>query len=137
MKEGWEIKYLNECAEEMKKHFSTTLQNDTKVIEHYFDEHTFVFSQLEITEDPKVFLAKHSTEIISYWSKFDRAHCLINIADMSSKNSLLFSDDNEWLTTTISPLFPSIFDRGDKWILTPIHQRKQIYKLIQDMYNIL
>lgn len=137
MKKGWETEYFSQCANEMKEHFGATLQNDTKIIERYFDEHPFVFSQLEITEDPKVFLAKHSEEIVSYWSEFDRAHCLINIADMSSKTSLLFSDDNVWLAKTISPLFSSILGRGDTWILIPIHQRKQIYKLIQQQYKIL
>ena len=50
---------------------------------------------------------------------------------MSSKTSLLFSDDPVWLTEKISTLFSSILDRGEGWITVPIHQRKQILKLIQ------
>ena len=137
MEGGWEAKYFDECAKEMAEHFSATLQNDTKIIEKYFDEYPFVFSQLEITEDPKVFLTQYSAEISSYWSEYDNAHHLINIADMSSKTSLLFSDDNGWLTETITPLFTSILDRGNGWIILSIQQRKQIYKLIQQKYNIL
>ncbi len=130
MTDGWEAQYFRECAEGMETNFADALRNDTKKIEHLFENSLFVFSQLEITEEPKAFLEKHNEGILAYWSEFDYAHCLINIADMSSKTSLLFSDNSAWLTETIVPLFSSIVHRGDGWIVVPIHQRKQILKLI-------
>ncbi|MEK7632330.1 MAG: hypothetical protein AAB473_00885 [Patescibacteria group bacterium] len=128
---GWEDQYFRECTEGMAENFNDALRNDTKKIEHLFGASLLVFSQLEITEDPKTFLEMHRTEIPAYWSEFGRAHRLINIADMSSRTSLLFSDDADWLSESLSPLFSSILGRGEGWITVPIHQRKQILKLIQ------
>ncbi|MFI3158115.1 MAG: hypothetical protein QX199_18360 [Methylococcaceae bacterium] len=132
MVDGWERRYFEECAVAMEEDFDDSLRNDTKIIDHLVDEKQFVFSQLEITEDPKTFLENHQSVILKYWSEFDGAHHLVNIADMSSKTSLLYSDDGAWLTLTITPLFPSMIDHGDGWILVPIHQRKQVLKLIQN-----
>lgn len=130
MADGWEAQYFRECAAGMEDRFDDALRNDTKKIEHLFGDHLFVFSQLEITEDSEAFLSKHSKEILTYWSEFDHAHCLINIADMSSKTSLLFSDNDVWLSEKITPLFSSIIARGDGWITVPIHQRKQVLNLL-------
>lgn len=130
MADGWEKQYFDECAQGMEANFDEALRNDTKNIEHIFGDTPLVFSQLEITENPHVFLKKHRNEILEFWSEFDHTHSLINIADISSKTSLLFSDDATWLNGTITPLFSSAIDRGDGWIVVPIHQRKQILKLI-------
>lgn len=130
MADGWEAQYFRECAKGMEENFDSALRNDTKKIEHLFGGDLFVFSQLEITEDPKAFLEKHRKEILAYWSGFDHAHCLINIADMSSKTSLLFSHDAVWLSENITPLFSSSVEHGDGWIVVPIRQRKQILNII-------
>ncbi len=131
MADGWETQYFRECAEGMEESFDDALRNDTKKIEHLFDGALLVFSQLEITEDPKDFLEKYSKNILAYWSEFPREHCILNIADISSKTSLIFSNDDQWLTETIIPLFSSMIEKGAGWIRIPIHQRKQILKLIQ------
>ena len=127
---GWEAQYFRECAEGMEGNFDNALRNDTKKIEHLFGDNLFVFSQLEITEEPRAFLERYSKEILAYWSEFDRARCLVNIADMSSKTSLLFSDDAVWLSEKIAPLFSSTIDHGDGWAAIPIHQSKQILRRI-------
>lgn len=131
MVDGWEEQYFRECSEEMEKSFADTLRNDTKKIDHLFNSALLVFSQLEITEDPKIFLEKHSKDILDYWSEFPREHCILNIADISSKTSMIFSNDDQWLAETIVPLFPSIIGKDTGWIRIPIHQRKQILKYIQ------
>lgn len=131
MTDGWEAQYFRECAEGMENDFSEALRNDTKKLEQLFGNIPLVFSQLEITEDPKAFLERHRDEILTYWAEHSDAHCLINIADMSSKTSLLFSSDTAWLANSIIPLFSSVIKRENSWITIPIHQRKQILKLIQ------
>ncbi len=132
MADGWEHRYVEECSEALEEYFDDSLRHDTKIIDHLVDEKQFVFSQLEITEDPKIFLENHQSAIVKYWSETSSAHHLINIADMSSKTSLLYSNDGAWLMATIIPLFSSTIDRGEGWILISIHQRKQVLKLIQN-----
>lgn len=130
---NWQQRYFQECAEAMEKDFATTLKNDTKRFERYVDEKTFIFSQLEVSEDPLKVLNRHKQEIHTYWQESPNTHRLINIADMASKSSLLYSDDRDWLRGTINPLFTNHIQASDTWILVPIHQRKQILKLLQSI----
>jgi hypothetical protein len=130
---NWQQRYFRECAEAMEKDFATTLKNDTKIFERYVDEKTFIFSQLEVSEDPLKVLSRHKQEIHTYWQQSPNTHRLINIADMASKTSLLYSDDHDWLHSTINPLFTNHIQTSDTWILVPIHQRKQILKLLQSI----
>ena len=129
--EGWEEKYFAQCAEGMHTHFEETLRSDTKIFDAYFGEQKFVFSQLEITEDPIAFLHRCKDAIDSYWSEFPGARAIMNIADISSKTSLLYSNDSAWLKQNIQPLFESVLDVDTAMVRIPIHQRKQILKLLQ------
>ncbi len=131
MTSGWEQRYFEECAAGMRENFDDALRNDTKIRDNYFGDNTFVFSQLEITEDPIAFLAKYQPAIDTYWSEFSNKHCLINIADISSKTSLLYSDNQVWLHATIKPLFDHVIESTDLFIRVPMHQRKQIFKLLE------
>lgn len=131
MTDDWQSRYFQECAQSLEKEFDASLRNDTKIIDHLIDEKRFVFSQLEITEDPVAFLRRHQDEINTFWSESPNSHTIINIADMSSKTSLLYSNDAAWLTTVIAPLFSTILDHSEGIIIIPIHQRKQILKLLQ------
>ncbi len=131
MKTGWQQRYFDECATGMQNHFEETLRNDTKIIENFFGDQPFVFSQLEITEDPQAFLDKNLSAINAYWSEFINTRCLINIPDIISKTSLLYSNDPAWLHENLAPRFPLILATGENSILVPIHQRKQITKLLQ------
>jgi inorganic pyrophosphatase/exopolyphosphatase len=127
---GWQERYFAESAKAMEQDFHAVLVNDTKILENSFGDQRFVFSQLEITEDPRTFFGRHKTEIDTYWSSFQNKRCLVNIADMASRTSLLYSDDLHWLATVIKPLFAEATSTDDA-ILIPIHQRKQILKLLE------
>ncbi len=131
MSGGWERRYFEECAAGMREHFDETLRNDTKIMENYFNDKTFVFSQLEISEDPVAFLGHYKEAIDAYWSEFGNKRCLVNIPDITSKSSLLYSDDSEWLHGVLEPLFSNVAESTSVWIRVPIHQRKQILKLLQ------
>lgn len=131
MSADWQQRYFVECAAGMREHFSETLSNDTKTMANYFGDKTLVFSQLEITEDPIAFLEQYKSAIDAYWSKFENKRCLVNIPDIMSKTSLLYSDDSEWLHGALEPLFSDVTESGPSWIRVPIHQRKQILKLLQ------
>ncbi len=126
---GWEQRYFEECAEYMHKNFNETLKNDTKTSDTFFSDTCFVFSQLEITEDPVAFLQTYKSAIDRYWSGFENKLCLINIADIASKTSVLYSDNQNWLHETVKPLF-TVTESGTSWIRIPLHQRKQIAKLL-------
>lgn len=133
---GWQERYFSECAQGMRAQFRETLRSDTKIFERYFDEQTFVFSQLEITEDPVVFLEKYRQEIDGYWSEYPGARAIINIADISSKTSLLYSNDVTWLRDVLAPMYQCSttlihYEDGSGTITIPIHQRKQILKALQ------
>ena len=132
MEKGWQERYFEECAKGIREHFEETLKNDTKIIEHFFEDQTFLFSQLEITEDPISFFHRHKDRIDAFWSSFQNNHCLINIADMSSKSSLLYANDSAWLHKTVQPLFSQVWQIDAMWIHIPIHQRKQILAMLQN-----
>jgi len=125
MTEGWEGRYFSEVANGLHEHFLETLKDYTKI------RPELVFSQLEITEDPKLFLERYKTEINGYWSELGGKRAIINIADMVSKTSLLYSDDAHWLHESIKSMFPTVPESSDTYIIVPIHQRKQILKLMQ------
>lgn len=131
MAHGWERRYFEECAAGMREHFNETLRNDTKTMNNYFGDKTFVFSQLEISENPVAFLGHYKETIDAYWSEFGNKRCLVNIPDITSKTSLLYSDDSEWLHGVLEPLFSNVIKSTPAWIQVPIHQRKQIIKLLQ------
>ncbi len=126
---GWQERYFAESAAAMEHDFRDVLVNDTKILTNFFDDQQFVFSQLEITESPRAFLNRHKEQINTFWNTLQNRRCLINIADIASKKSLLYSDDKRWLETTIKPLFSEARDEADA-IMIPIHQRKQILKLM-------
>ncbi len=127
----WEKRYFREITEGTESAFQEALRNDTKVIDNFLGQQTLIFSQLEIFEDPKVFFGRHKTEIDAYWAELQSKRCLINIADIISKTSLLYSDDARWLHESIKSLFPSVLESSDGYIVIPLHQRKQILKLLQ------
>ncbi len=130
MEAGWQERYFAECAQSMKEQFETVLRNDTKAFPKYFGDKTFLFSQLEITEEPRAFFERSQLAINAFWSEFPLHRGLVNIVDMSSKTSLLYSDDMEWLHKELTPLF-SVITSSENWIQIPIHQRKQILKKLQ------
>ena len=131
MSDGWQQRYFDECATGMREHFSETLRNDTKILHEYFGNMTFVFSQLEIHEDPIAFLEHYKESINTFWSEFEHKRCLLNIPDITSKTSLLYSDDSVWLHNIIKPLFPNVIESAPSWIRIPMHQRKQILNLLE------
>lgn len=130
MSPGWQERYFRESAELMHEQFDKVLRNDTKFFENYFGEKTFVFSQLEITEESVSFIEQYKIAIDAFWSEFPESRSLVNIADISSKISLLYSNDPEWLHKNLAPLF-SVIASSENWIQIPIHQRKQILKALQ------
>ncbi|MFA5945660.1 MAG: hypothetical protein WC802_02000 [Patescibacteria group bacterium] len=129
MASGWQKRYFDECSKGVHEHFAETLENDTKKIEKYFGAQDFIFSQLEITEEPIAFIDQYKDEIDAFWSMFPNGRHLINIADISSKTSLLYSDDAQWLFEALRSIFPEVTRTSESWIEIPIHQRKQILKL--------
>lgn len=132
MQVDWQQRYFAECAEAMRVTFGETLRNDSKVLERFFGEMSCVFAQLEVSEDPVQLLAQHKSEVDDYFAMFPNARRLLNIPDMSSKTSLLYSDDTEWLHAEVETLFPEVLQTSDHWILIPILQRKQIFKLFRE-----
>lgn len=130
MSAGWAERYFKEFSEGIHQHFSEVLKNDTKVFENFFGNQTFVFSQLEIAENPVDFFNRYKKEIEAYWVGFQNKHCLINIPDTVSKISLLYSDDVEWFHKELLPLLPTPIKTTEIWVLIPLHQRKQILKLL-------
>jgi len=128
---NWQKLYFEEISNELEKNFSETLANDTKTFENFFDdEKTFVFSQLEIAENQIKFLEHHKKEIDTYWTNFPNKICLINIPDINSKTSLFYSDNPAWLHEKIQSLFSEVLETSAEWLLVPIHQRKQILKML-------
>jgi inorganic pyrophosphatase len=127
---GWPAQYFQEFALGIHQNFQEALRNDTKITPNYFADQTLVFSQLEISEDPVAFLARYQAEIDAYWAEFQNKRCLVNIPDMASKTSVLYSDDPAWLHTVLEPLFPEVLESTPSWIRIPLHQRKQILKLM-------
>ena len=80
-----------------------------------------------------------------YWrdktSEFPDARCLMNIADISSKTSLLYCNDADWLQKRLAPCFLEAYQcintlihslAPGAGIKIPIHQRKQILKKMDD-----
>ncbi len=128
---NWQQRYFDECAVELQTNFATTLRTDTKIVDGLINGKHLVFSQLEITADPTTFLAAYRTQIDEYWATIPSSQHLINVADIASKTSLLYSDDAAWLQATIKPLFTHIIAESTNSIIIPIHQRKQILKLLQ------
>ncbi|MEK7615534.1 MAG: DHH family phosphoesterase [Patescibacteria group bacterium] len=129
---GWQDVYLKELARYTHEYFAETLKNDTKIVDGIVPEQKLIFSQLEIMEDPQKFFSQYQEQIDAFWSSFVDAKTLINIADISSKKSLLYSKDSQWLHETVAVLFKEVFSSGPDWSLIPIHQRKQILKLFQE-----
>ncbi len=129
---NWQERYFEECSDGMHTHFDETLRNDTKTIEKFFSSQKLIFSQLEITENPVAFLERYRSAIDTYWSGFENKRSLINIADIVSKFSVLYSDSPEWLHSVCKPLFSNTLESTSSWIRVPIYQRKQILKLLQN-----
>ncbi len=130
--DDWQNRYFAECAEDIHTHVSEVLKHDTKTFSDAFGSRLFVFSQLEIMEDPHMFLDQYRANIDAYWGTFPGARCLINIADMRSQTSLLYSNDTLWLNTVVAPLFGKPPGQFVSSITIPIHQRKQILKRLQE-----
>lgn len=131
MAEGWQDRYFAECAEAIHGNLDEAIANDTKTLHGFFGERALVFSQLEITEDPVAFLRENRSAVDAHWSATPGSRHLINLADMRSRASLLYSDDPTWLVEIIAPLFKSVtvYDRS---LTTEIVQRKQILKLLKE-----
>ncbi len=135
LQSGWQEVYLKELAQYTHEHFAQTLKNDTKIMDGVIPAQKLIFSQLEITEDPQAFLQNYRAQIDEFWMSFGDAKTLINIADISSKKSLLYSRDSQWLHEQVAVLFENVFSVGSDWILIPIHQRKQIVNLFQKSFG--
>lgn len=131
MAEGWQDRYFAECAEAIHGNLAEAIANDTKTLEGYFGERALVFSQLEITEDPAAFLRDNCAAIDAHWSSTPAARHLMNLADIRSRTSLLYSDDPAWLSETIAPLFSNRIAIDERAFTTEIVQRKQVLKRLQ------
>jgi len=131
MAEGWQDRYFAECAETIHGHLGEAIANDTKTLDGFFGSRDLVFSQLEITEDPAAFLRDNRDAIDNHWSSTPTAFHLINLADIRSRTSLLYSDDPAWLGETIAPLFADRAAVDERAFTTAIVQRKQILSRLQ------
>ena len=132
MAEGWQDRYFAECAEAIHGHLDEAIANDTKTLHEYFGDRSLVFSQLEITEDPTAFLRDNRGAIDAHWSSTPAARHLMNLADIRSRTSLLYSNDPIWLAETIAPLFAERVTVDDRSLTTEIVQRKQVLKLLKE-----
>ncbi len=128
---GWREQYFADCAVAMDVSFDEVLRNDTKTVDSLSEDRPLVFSQVEITENPEAFLSRHRKEIDTYWRTVVSWKCLMNIADMSTKTSLLYSDDPQWLLGAVADLFPEVHSRSSFSIRLPLYQRKQIIKILR------
>lgn len=129
---NWEKMYFDELTQFTHSHFEETLMHDTKEVDVALPNQLLIFSQLEITEDPELFFSTYRSQIDQYWSQFKDVKTLINIADIASKRSLLYSSDSQWLHEQVETLFDVVLASKTDSILIPIHQRKQILKLLQE-----
>ncbi|MEI6510903.1 MAG: DHH family protein [Candidatus Uhrbacteria bacterium] len=131
MAEGWQDRYFAECAEAIHGNLAEAIANDTKTLDGYFGDRALVFSQLEITENPAAFLRDNRVAIDAHWESAPTARHLINLADIRSRSSLLYSDDSAWLSETIAPLFSERVAVDERAFTTAIVQRKQVLSRLQ------
>ena len=131
MAEGWQDRCFAECAEAIHGNLAEAIANDTKTLDGYFGDRALVFSQLEITENPAAFLRDNRVAIDAHWESAPTARHLINLADIRSRSSLLYSDDSAWLSETIAPLFSERVAVDERAFTTAIVQRKQVLSRLQ------
>lgn len=127
--ENWQQIYLSEMSAGLAANFGEAIINDTKIFAGY----RLVFSQFEIMESPTDFLNLYKPQIDEFFSKFSKMICLVNIADINSKKSLLYANDKDWLNLKLKPLFAAAqSEKNASFFITQIIQRKQVIKLIQE-----
>ncbi len=123
---NWQQRYYADMAEELALKFNETMQNDTKI----FNDLNLVFSQFEMLSDGKVFFHTFKQQIDEYFKKYPNYNCLVNIADIDSGTSILYSNNAAWFSTIIKPFFHEILEEADNFVVVPLTQRKQIHRLL-------
>lgn len=130
--DDWQTQYSSEMLFELANNFEQSITNDTKI----FLDSGLVFSQFEIATDAHEFLKTFKTKIDAFFLKFDSMKCLINIIDTNTEQSVLYSNNIEWLHTHVKPLFDGVIAENDYAVTVPLTQRKWVLKMLQERVDV-
>ncbi len=128
LSQDWQERYSSEMLHELSNNFEQSITNDTKI----FADAELVFSQFEITSDAHEFLKTFKADIDAFFSTFDLMKCLVNIIDVNTEVSVLYSNESAWLHTVVKPLFDHIVTENEQALTVPLIQRKRVVKMLNE-----